>query len=53
MLTKNQTVWAEKKKKNSTNTIEKTYNTFLVLSMTFDIYKYYRNYTAENDFSKI
>ena len=31
-----------RKKRDSTNAIEKTYNTFLVLSVTFYIYKYTR-----------
>ena len=40
-------------KGDSSNTIEKTYNTFLVLSVTFYIYKYSRNFKTEKDFSKI
>ena len=37
---------------DSTNTIEKTYNTFLVLSVTFYIYKY-TEIIMQKDFSKI
>ena len=40
----------EEKKRDSTNTIEKTYNIFLVLNVTFYIYKYNRSYNAERFF---
>ena len=31
--------------------MDKTYNILLVLSVTFNFYKYYRNNNAENDLS--
>ena len=42
----------ERKKGDSTNTIEKTYNTFLVLSVTFYFINITEN-TMQKDFSKI
>ena len=43
-------VLGERKKVDSTNSIEKTYKAFLVLSVTFYVYKYYKNYNAERFF---
>ena len=36
-----------RRKGDSVNTIEKTYNIFLVLIVAFYIYKYYRYYNVE------
>ena len=43
----------ERKNEDSTNAIKNTYNIFVILSVSFSIYKEYRNYNAEKDFSKI